>query len=107
MDVRVQSGEAAGLDEAAVTQRLRDEVLSPHGWGNGPGDEYGWHEHTYQKVLYCVQGGIVFHTRDGDLPLSADDRMELPAHTQHPATVGPNGRRCVEAPRHRGGQTSA
>jgi mannose-6-phosphate isomerase-like protein (cupin superfamily) len=69
------------LDEAGATQQLQREGLSPHAWGNAPGDTYGWHEHEYEKVLYCVEGSIVFHTRDGDRPLSAGDRMELPART--------------------------
>ena len=37
---------------------MRAEGLSPHGWGN----TYGWHEHGYEKVLYCVRGRIVFHS---------------------------------------------
>ncbi len=49
-----------------IAARMRAEGLSPHGWGNGPGDTYGWHEHGYEKVLYCVRGRIVFHTPGGD-----------------------------------------
>ena len=88
------------LDEAGATQQLQREGLSPHAWGNAPGDTYGWHEHEYEKVLYCVAGSIVFHTRVGDRPLAAGRRMELPAHTEHAATVGADGCRCVEAPRY-------
>ena len=88
------------VDRAGAEQVLRSEGLSPHGWGNGPGDTYGWHEHPYEKVLYCVAGSIAFHTEDGDRPLSAGDRMELPAHTRHAATVGPDGCQCVEASRY-------
>jgi hypothetical protein len=39
--------------------------LSPHGWGNGPGDTCGWHEHGYEKVLYCVRGLILAGIREG------------------------------------------
>lgn len=85
--------------ESEVVAVLRDEGLEPHGWANQPGDRYGWHEHGYEKVLYCVRGSIVFHTDVGDVVLSPGDRMELPAHTRHAATVGPEGVACVEAPR--------
>jgi hypothetical protein len=45
---------------------LRAGDLSLHGPGNGPGDAYGWLEHGYGKVMYCVRGWIVFCTADGD-----------------------------------------
>jgi quercetin dioxygenase-like cupin family protein len=73
------------------------EGLTPHAWSNGPGDTYGWHSHDYHKVLYCVRGSIVFHTRDGDHPLEAGDRLDLPPDTDHAATVGPEGVTCLEA----------
>lgn len=85
--------------EEALTARMREEGLRPHGWGNGPGDTYGRHEHAYEKVLYCVRGGIVFHTDTGDIVLGPGDRMVLPPHTAHSATVGRDGVRCVEAAR--------
>jgi quercetin dioxygenase-like cupin family protein len=90
-------GPPPGEDELA--QRLRAEGLSPHGWGNAPGDTYGWHEHGYEKVLYCVRGHIVFHTDDGDADLGPGDRMVLSPGTRHAATVGADGVRCIEAPR--------
>ena len=60
---------------------------------------YGWHEHGYEKVLYCVRGRIVFHTDIGDIDLGPGDRMVLPPHMPHAATVGTEGVRCIEAPR--------
>lgn len=97
MPAQVIPGEVAGHDEEAVLDRIRGMGLSPQAWRNGPGEEYGWHEHSYRKILYCVTGSIVFHTAAGDLPLGAGDRLDLPARTQHAATVGPQGCRCVEA----------
>lgn len=85
--------------EEAIVSRMRDEGLRPQGWSNGPGDTYGRHDHTYEKVLYCVRGEITFHTDEGDLQLGPGDRMVLPPHTSHAATVGPDGVRCTEAPR--------
>lgn len=85
--------------EDEIVASMRAEGLTPRGWGNAPGDTYGWHDHAYHKVLYCIRGSIVFHTDAGDLPLRAGDRLDLPAGTRHAATVGEHGVRCVEAPR--------
>jgi hypothetical protein len=68
-------------------------------WGNGPGDTYGWHDHGYHKVLFCLDGSIVFHTREGDVELREGDRLDLEPGTEHAATVGPAGCSCVEASR--------
>jgi quercetin dioxygenase-like cupin family protein len=73
------------------------EGLSPHSWSNEPGFRYGWHSHDYHKVLVCAEGSIVFHTRDGDRPLTAGDRLDLPPGTEHAATVGSDGVTCWEA----------
>jgi quercetin dioxygenase-like cupin family protein len=72
--------------------------VTPRAWANGPGDRYGWHRHGYHKVLYCVAGSIVFHTRgDGDLTLGPGDRFDIEPDTDHAATVGPSGVECIEA----------
>jgi quercetin dioxygenase-like cupin family protein len=87
--------------EEEIAGRMRAEGLSPYGWGNGPGDTYGWHEHGCEKVLYCVRGRIVFCTAGGDIELGPGDKMVLPSYTAHAATVGAEGVRCIEAPRPR------
>ncbi|MGI9099073.1 MAG: cupin domain-containing protein [Solirubrobacteraceae bacterium] len=74
------------------------EGLRPYAWGNEPGDRYGWHTHGHRKILYCVSGSIVFHTREeSDLALEPGDRLEVDAGTEHAATVGPDGVSCLEA----------
>ncbi len=91
-------GAVAGRDEAV--QRFQEEGWSaPRFWGNGPGDTYGWHSHGYHKVLFCLDGSITFHTRDGDVGLGPGDRLDLDPGTEHAATVGPGGVSCVEASR--------
>jgi AraC-like protein len=85
-----RSAEAAFAAEACT---------APRPWSNGPGDRYGWHAHGFHKVLFCLRGSIVFHTRDGDVPLTGGDRLDLEPGTEHPATVGPEGCECVEASR--------
>ena len=86
-------------DRASIEARFRQDGLSPHGWGNAPGDTYGRHAHEYDKVLYCVSGGITFHTDAGDFDLRPGDRLEVDAGTAHAATVGPAGVECLEASR--------
>jgi cupin domain len=87
-------------DRSAALAAFRVEGFSaPRFWGNGPGDRYGWHEHDYHKALFCLGGTIVFHTREGDVELTAGDRLDLDPGTEHAATVGPSGCECVEASR--------
>jgi quercetin dioxygenase-like cupin family protein len=76
---------------------LRADSTTPRWWSNGPGDRYGWHAHDYHKVLYCSEGSIVFHLRDGDVELGPGDRLDVEPGTEHAATVGPQGVTCVEA----------
>ena len=87
------------LDPAVIEQRLRAMGASVSRWGNGPGDRYPPHRHDYDKVLVAIQGGITFLLPDtGDeMELRAGDRLDLPAGTNHAATVGESGVRCIEA----------
>ena len=91
-------GVAPGHDE--LERRFREEGLSQvRWWSNGPGETFDWHDHPFHKVLYCAEGSILFHTRDGDVELRPGDRLDIEPGTQHAATVGPDGVSCVEAPR--------
>ena len=87
--------------EAELMQLLRDEGLAPYRWSNGAHDVYPAHEHDYQKVIYVVSGSITFGFPIVEKPttLTAGDRLDLPAHVQHNAVVGPNGVVCLEAHR--------
>ena len=66
-------------------------------WSNGPGHAYATHTHSYKKILCCLEGSIVFHTAERDVPLQAGDRLVLEPGTAHSATVGSQGTRCAEA----------
>jgi mannose-6-phosphate isomerase-like protein (cupin superfamily) len=95
VSARVTAGRATRTD---ALEAFSAEGCSPaRSWSNGPGDTYGAHEHARPKVLFCLEGSIVFHTNDSDIALSAGDRLDLPAGTAHAATVGPDGCECVEA----------
>lgn len=89
--------EAVNREE--IVSKFEEEGLDPHQWGNAPNYEYGWHSHGYHKVLYCVSGSIMFHTKDGDFDLAPGDRLDVEPGTEHAATVGPDGVQCLEAAR--------
>jgi quercetin dioxygenase-like cupin family protein len=82
-----------------VEAQFHDQGLAARTWSNAPGDTYGWHDHPYHKVLYCLTGSIVFHTREGDIELRPGDRLDVEPNTPHAATVGPDGVECIEAAR--------
>jgi quercetin dioxygenase-like cupin family protein len=89
----------ASLDE--LMTRLRAEATDCYSWSNGQGDRYAPHSHTYEKVLYCVDGSITFmlEPEGRRLDLKAGDRMVLPAGTIHSAAVGSAGCTCIEGRR--------
>jgi len=81
--------------------KLRTEASGCYSWSNGPGDRYAAHNHSYEKVLYCVEGSITF-VLDGEgrrIELKPGDRMVLPAGTMHSAVVGGSGCTCIEGHR--------
>lgn len=84
--------------------RLRAEADGCYAWSNAPGDQYAEHTHSYEKVLYCVEGSITFLLRDREIRLGPGDRMVLPPGTPHGAVVGPEGCTCMEG---RGGKMAA
>jgi quercetin dioxygenase-like cupin family protein len=89
---------ALSPDRRELESWFRSQGLSAWWWTNRPGDTYGWHDHPYHKVLACQRGGIVFHTREGDVRLGPGDRLDIEPGTEHAATVGSEGVTCVEAP---------
>lgn len=100
MSVRVEpagAGEPPGRTE--LEEWFRAEGLTPRSWANGPGDRYGWHRHSYHKVLFCMWGSIVFHTGEGDVELHPGARLDVEPGTDHAATVGADGVECIEAAR--------
>jgi quercetin dioxygenase-like cupin family protein len=94
---RVTPVEGRPPSESEVERWFAEERLSPRTWGNGPHDRYAAHRHGYHKVLYCLSGSIVFHVEGDDLELRPGDRLDVEAGTEHAATVGAEGVRCIEA----------
>ena len=95
MSATVAAGTSIRAEALAIV--ATEGCSAPRSWGNGPGETYSWHEHDRDKVLFCLEGSIVFHTEDGDVALTAGDRLDLSAGTRHGATVGPAGCACLEA----------
>ncbi len=82
----------------ALEARLREDATDGlRWWATGPGATFDWHTHDRRKVLFCHDGSIAFHTREGDLLLGPGDRLELDPGTEHAADVGADGCECVEA----------
>ena len=90
---------AVRTEAEAVGTFKAEECSGPRFWSNGPNDTYGWHTHSYHKVLFCLDGSITFHTNEGDTLLEAGDRLDIDPGTDHAATVGARGCSCVEATR--------
>ena len=74
------------------------EGLEPYAWSNSPFDIYSAHTHSYDKVIYVVQGSITFGLPEfgKQITLKAGDRLDLPANTVHDAHVGAEGVVCLE-----------
>jgi uncharacterized protein YjlB len=85
--------------QSTLWRLMTDEGLNPYSWSNGPHDSYAAHSHTYNKVIYVVQGSITFGLPElgRQLTLKAGDRLDLPAGTVHDAVVGSQGVVCLEA----------
>lgn len=101
-NVRVHSWtESRSPTEQDLRRILHEERLQPYRWSNGPGDIYSAHSHTFDKVIYVVQGTITFGLpASGEhVTLNEGDRLELPAGILHDALVGPQGVVCLEARR--------
>lgn len=86
-------------DERTLRNIMESEGLRPYVWSNSPGDVYGAHSHGYHKVIFVVQGSIVFGLPEvGDeAALTRGDRLDLPAGVTHNAVVGREGVVCLEA----------
>jgi len=85
--------------QSTLWRLMTDEGLSPYSWSNGPHDIYSAHSHSYDKLIYVVQGSITFGLPELEekLTLQAGDRLDLPANIVHNAHVGAQGVICLEA----------
>lgn len=91
--------DSAAPTQSTLRQLMADEGLNPYSWSNAPFDVYSAHSHSYNKVIYVVQGSIIFGLPElgKQLTLKAGDRLDLPAGILHDAHVGSQGVVCLEA----------
>src|SRR5687767_3304717 len=91
--------DSAAPTPSELRQFMADEGLSPYSWSNGPFDVYAAHSHSYDKVIFVVQGSITFGLPElgQQLTLKAGDRLDLPAGVVHDAHIGAQGVICLEA----------
>lgn len=89
------------LTPRAIEARMKSERLPYYRWSNHPGDVYPAHDHSYQKVIYVVEGSITFGLpeRGEQVTLITGDRLDLPAGITHNAVVGDRGVVCLEGHR--------
>ncbi len=90
--------DSAAPTRSRLWQLMTGEALSPYSWSNGPFDVYSAHSHSYNKVIYVVQGSITFGLPElgKQFTLNAGDRLDLPAGVVHDAHVGAQGVVCLE-----------
>ena len=93
--------DSATPTQSTLWQLMAEEGLNPYSWSNDPFDVYSAHSHSYNKVIYVVQGSITFGLPElgEQLTLKAGDRLDLPAGVVHDARVGAQGVVCLEAHR--------
>jgi quercetin dioxygenase-like cupin family protein len=91
--------DSAAPTQTMLWQLMAEEGLNPYSWSNDPQDIYSAHSHSYNKVIYVVQGSITFGLPElgKKLTLQAGDRLDLPAGVVHDAQVGAQGVVCLEA----------
>ena len=86
---------------AGLEKELADQGYRLHSWSNGPGFWYPVHDHPYHKIIVVLKGSITFYlpAEKREVNLKAGEQLEIPPRTEHSATVGPNGVRCLEGQR--------
>ena len=86
-------------DRDGLIARMRAQGLTALAWSDEAGARYEPHRHAYDKVLVVADGSIRFraieHGTTADL--TAGERLDLAAGTEHDALAGPDGVTCLEA----------
>lgn len=87
------------LPESEIIAFFEGRKLRPKRWSRSSGEDFAVHTHSYNKILFCVQGGITITLPDlkEQITLNPGDRFVLPSNILHSATVGAEGVSCIEA----------
>ena len=73
--------------EQEAEARLNQEGYSSFTWYDVPGAFYPSHSHNADECIWIVKGDITFNVQWQNYPMTAGDRIYLPAKIQHTATV--------------------
>jgi quercetin dioxygenase-like cupin family protein len=84
--------------ESELRQRLEGEGFVLRVWAKEPGHVSEMHTHSFNKVLYVVEGEMTYRFPElgKSVHLTAGDRIELAAYVAHNAIVGSRGVHCIE-----------
>jgi quercetin dioxygenase-like cupin family protein len=87
--------------EAELRRLMEKEGLEPFRWENEPLAVYQAESFDYDRILYILQGTIIFGFPIESEPtvLHRGDRLNIPAGVSHNAAVGADGIVCLEAHR--------
>lgn len=88
--------ERHALAPASAAEELSGRGSAVRRWSASPGERFAPHEHGERKLLVVLRGAISFAIGAEELDMVAGDLLDLPAHTMHRATVGPEGVECAE-----------
>jgi quercetin dioxygenase-like cupin family protein len=88
----------APITEEAIRKIFESESLKPTKWSDLPGEKYTPHSHPYLKIIYVVEGSMIFVFTDKNesFKVKAGDRLEVLPGVIHHAMVGPDGITCLE-----------
>jgi hypothetical protein len=89
----------SSVDRASLEARLSAQGLEASAWSNPSGERFEQHAHDYDKVVVAAEGSITFGLSGYGVGfmLTPGERLDLPAHIEHDAVVGPKGVTCLEA----------
>ena len=89
----------SSVDRASLEARLKAQGIEASPWSNLPGERLERQGHDYDKVVVAVEGSITFGLIGYGVGfmLTPGERLDLPAHIEHDAIVGPKGVTCLEA----------
>lgn len=91
-DIRVDkwSGKKPPPDEDQMKKTLRNQGFQDiHMFSDRAGAYYPDHQHDYVEVRWLVAGEVTFGVDGNRYTLESGDRLDMPAHTIHDASIHP------------------
>ncbi|MEM6527857.1 MAG: cupin [Chloroflexota bacterium] len=82
-----------------ITRIMRNEGLIPYKWDTSPNQRQAVRSHSYNKILYLVDGSMEILLPDSNqrMKLRTGDRVEIPTRVRHGSITGSKGAVCLEA----------